>query len=458
MQITLKKISVHLLFLLLAPLFLFLSSPVFAQTPPPTCTITITPSTIPVGKTVTVSWRSTNATGGTITHIGEVAPNAEVNLLPNAASQTVFVGTFVGAGGSATCSATLTVSVAARGTTGSVGSYNTGGTYGPGDIYSTGDGYSINPSSFSTQPKGGSFSQTPGTVSSGAQSTGGGSGFLVPCGTASGVDNATSCNICSLATLTQNLINFLIMLSIPLSAALFAWAGILYFTSAANPGNISKAHKIFTSVFIGFAIALSGYLIVQTILNAFLNPSFKDFSLTGLTCSVNPLDRPRHSTISEIFTNLFTPSGKNPTVVVGQDTGSKGGITGIVAIADPKIAAGVDVLNNNAQSTSHGRCAYFVRQALAAEGYTSFDDNHPRSAYQYGQYLTSAGFTSVAQSVQGFTAQPGDVVVFQPVAGHSDGHIAMYNGTQWVSDYKQSSIFAASAYQNGSYQIYRAGK
>ena len=52
--------------------------------------------------------------------------------------------------------------------------------------------------------------------------------------------------------------------------------------------------------------------------------------------------------------------------------------------------------------------------------------------------------------------QKGDVVVFQPVKGHPDGHVAMFDGKQWISDYKQDSIYAASPYKNGApYVIYR---
>lgn len=352
---------------LIALLFL-LPTAVLAQTTPtpvliaeplptPLCTITATPSTITVGASTQVRWTSTNATEGSITHIGQVSPQGAVNLAPSFAAQTVFTGTFTGPGGTATCQATVVVSARTNTNTGGnglttygpggtyepgggdgvfveqgdfIGTYDTGGTYTPGGTYSPGNtyqptGYSINPSSFTTQPTNNSFSQTPSTVSSG--NTGGSTGgSLVPCGTilANGqsyYDNATSCNICSLGQLSQNIINFLIMLAIPLSAAMFAWGGFLYYTAAAKPAQIAQAHKIFSSVLIGFAIALSGYLIVQTVLNAFLNDSYKtgQFSLTKVNCDA--LTRERHSTIGQIFTNIFVPNGSNPTSGSGLNTG-----------------------------------------------------------------------------------------------------------------------------------------
>src|SRR3989338_5178457 len=58
-----------------------------------------------------------------------------------------------------------------------------------------------------------------------------------------GCTGAANCNFCAFTGLFQSIINFLIGLSIPLSALLFAWAGILYFSSAANPAGIETAKK-----------------------------------------------------------------------------------------------------------------------------------------------------------------------------------------------------------------------
>ncbi|MDE8731202.1 hypothetical protein PZH39_16025, partial [Desulfovibrio desulfuricans] len=75
------------------------------------------------------------------------------------------------------------------------------------------------------------------------------------------------------------------------------------------------------------------------------------------------------------------------------------------------------------------------------------------SASGYGPILRHAGFLTVAP---GEKLQKGDVVVFQPVKGPPDGHVAMFDGKQWISDYKQDSIYAASAYKNGApYVVYR---
>ena len=102
------------------------------------------------------------------------------------------------------------------------------------------------------------------------------SAALVPCG-ASSVPTATgslSCDLCYLGQLIQNIINFLIGLSIPLAAALFAWAGVMYFTAGGSEERIGKAHKIFTNVLIGFLVVLGAWLLVQTTLKALFKDDF----------------------------------------------------------------------------------------------------------------------------------------------------------------------------------------
>lgn len=296
----------------------------FAQTPPPTCSISATPTSVLVGSTVTVRWSSTYADAGTITRIGAVGSAGQLNIQPSAAGELVFAGTFTGAGGTATCQTSIVVSRVTTGGSntssgGSGATYNSSYTTGS---YSTGDPYSINPANYQTQPSSNQFAGNQQTVSPGPG--GGVASFLVPCGWSSSVsrdngpDNipadAVSCNICYFGQLIQNIINFLIIISIPLSAALFAWAGIMLFTSTYKPTGIAKAKGIFRNVVIGLVIALSGYLIVQTLLNALMNQAFftNGWSWSSLSCTDN---RPRANNVGDIFTNLFLPSGTAVTPV-----------------------------------------------------------------------------------------------------------------------------------------------
>lgn len=90
---------------------------------------------------------------------------------------------------------------------------------------------------------------------------------LVPC---TGLD----CQACHIAKLAQNVINFLVVVAIPIAAAIFAAAGFLYFTSGASPKNIDLAKGLFWNAFIGFLVAISAWLVVQTILRVTLSNEF----------------------------------------------------------------------------------------------------------------------------------------------------------------------------------------
>ncbi|MSR70956.1 lytic transglycosylase domain-containing protein [Candidatus Kaiserbacteria bacterium] len=89
-----------------------------------------------------------------------------------------------------------------------------------------------------------------------------------------GCNSAATCGLCAFTSLFQNIINFLIGLTVPLSALLFAWAGILYFTSVGSPERTGKAKKIFFTVAIGLIIAMGGWLGIQTLLKTVLAPGF----------------------------------------------------------------------------------------------------------------------------------------------------------------------------------------
>jgi len=87
---------------------------------------------------------------------------------------------------------------------------------------------------------------------------------LVPC-------EGANCNFSSFMQLIINLIDFLIKISIPIAIILFSYAGFLYITAGGNPGKIGQAHDIFKTVFIGFLIVLSAWLIVNTLVGPLLN-------------------------------------------------------------------------------------------------------------------------------------------------------------------------------------------
>ena len=96
------------------------------------------------------------------------------------------------------------------------------------------------------------------------------------------------------------------------------------------------------------------------------------------------------------------------------------------------LTAALKHLDAHAGDSSLGKCAQFVRKAVEAGGLTL--ERHI-SAKDYGSSFIKAGFQALASTPTVFT--PGDVAIIQPIPGHPHGHICMFNGTMWKSDFKQ---------------------
>jgi hypothetical protein len=116
------------------------------------------------------------------------------------------------------------------------------------------------------------------------------------------------------------------------------------------------------------------------------------------------------------------------------------------------ILKAINKLDSNASSTPLGKCAKYVRLALEAGGTNTA--GHPVAAANYGSHLTEWGFSAVSGGV-GYIPQTGDIAVFPAFTGHPYGHIQMYDGTQWVSDFKQNHFVPGTSYAGQPYQVYR---
>lgn len=120
--------------------------------------------------------------------------------------------------------------------------------------------------------------------------------------------------------------------------------------------------------------------------------------------------------------------------------------------------AAVQFLTQNAKEKSTKYCARSVRKALEAGGLDLSD--RPSSAYLYDTVLGKLGFKTITQSKgdqlpQGYTPQKGDIVVIGKSKSHPHGHIAMYNGHQWISDFKQKTWHGLINMENNNYTIWR---
>lgn len=106
-----------------------------------------------------------------------------------------------------------------------------------------------------------------------------------------------------------------------------------------------------------------------------------------------------------------------------------------------KAAKAADIARTNAKEKSTGKCARFVRIALQKAGY-KFDS--VISAYMYVDILPRIGFTKIASNTP---PQKGDIVIYGEAPTHPHGHIQIYDGRNWISDFIQKSI---NPYRNKS--------
>lgn len=117
----------------------------------------------------------------------------------------------------------------------------------------------------------------------------------------------------------------------------------------------------------------------------------------------------------------------------------------------PCICPGLDTFLNtvrqNAGPKANGTCATAVKTGLAAAGF----DYWKCDALECGQGLLDRGFTEMPNG--GFDLQPGDITVMQPTPelianGKPFGHMAVWDGEQWISDYVQGDNKYFQVYQN----------
>ena len=107
----------------------------------------------------------------------------------------------------------------------------------------------------------------------------------------------------------------------------------------------------------------------------------------------------------------------------------------------------VETINKTAGTSSSGKCATNVRKALESSGFTTADgstitdkyvkSNLAGSAYMYDSngILEDVGFKKIDPNT---SPVPGDIEVFGRGGGIEHGHIQVFNGDHWVSDFHQS--------------------
>lgn len=111
-------------------------------------------------------------------------------------------------------------------------------------------------------------------------------------------------------------------------------------------------------------------------------------------------------------------------------------------------------LSQHAKPNSTGHCAQYVREAIEAGGIKLLRQG---SAKDYGPSLSAVGFILISTGPS-YVHSIGDVGIVQPIAGHPHGHMAMFDGKHWISDFVQyHGIYPGVSYRTAkpAYAIYR---
>ncbi len=422
--------------LFLLPL-LFLAAPSVAAAASPVCSMQATPAGIVKGESFTLKWTSSNATAGVIAGVGNVNPTGSINLIPVQSAR--YVGTFTGPDGKTTCDAIVVVDNNGPTTVIDASGVVTGNVSAPDQVSApgtiSGPGTVAAPAQLQGQT-----TLAPAPVLPAATpiqlSNNSGTG-IVPC-------TGVNCQACSLAKLAQNIINFLIGLSIPLAAALFAWAGTMYFSSSVID-KLEKAKKIFTSALIGFAIIIGAWLVVQTILSTILNKSYQGWNQIQCVQAADnsPGGRQYNGKISDLIGTL--PSlNTNPIVstggsayVCGQGTLSNGS-----CVDGNNQVIGTPTLANSSANLGLGCSQYGDGYAIAGGQCYSQDSSVP-----VGPALRPGALTDSQQDALQDACDNGD----QDSCTKLEAALAVSDPLSSNTDCSPANIQAAA--QNGGYVL-----
>jgi len=128
-------------------------------------------------------------------------------------------------------------------------------------------------------------------------------------------------------------------------------------------------------------------------------------------------------------------------------------VYGLFSIHYYDVDKAVAYLTENAKAKSQQECARYVRLAIQAGGCPTYF--HPASAKEYDIFLPKLGFAEI--SITNYVPLKGDVIVIKPPQNqskHEHGHIAMFNGKKWISDFMQRDMYGGSIYRKKGTEYY----
>lgn len=197
--------------------------------------------------------------------------------------------------------------------------------------------------------------------------------------------------------------------------------------------NTIAENGIFGSALIGVGKMLSGMFVKEAHASAFM----PEMQYGGAS---TPMGK---GTSNAVAAGLI---GGSP--IVNKFSGNKSDGTRSFRAADKPLKAS-EHARLIARTSSGGYAAKHIKEALMKAGYQFKAPSYPKD--YPAQVLPSIGFVEIKKSVQ---RQAGDIIVFGATKEFKGGHIQIFDGANWISDFIQESY---SPYTSGtpSYTVWR---
>lgn len=147
-------------------------------------------------------------------------------------------------------------------------------------------------------------------------------------------------------------------------------------------------------------------------------PAPNGFSVAGI---VGRSGAPLNQSTTAVNDDVFARDAREENVPTSTQGGSA------------RASKAAQIARTRANQRSTGYCAKYVSDALLAAGY-KFQKQPSAYMYATNNILKSIGFTQVGNESP---SQPGDIKVFGRTARHKHGHICIFDGRNWISDFLQ---------------------
>ena len=110
-------------------------------------------------------------------------------------------------------------------------------------------------------------------------------------------------------------------------------------------------------------------------------------------------------------------------------------------INSQNISISIEYLENKAMNETKGYANIYVANSLVLGGFNIHGYNTAAYNFYYKNILENAGFKIIGNESNIPNFLRGDIMVNLNTSKHPYGHICMYNGIKWYSDYVQNSIY-----------------